>query len=105
MQARSIPLHDPLSLLQLDFTCDGGYNLSFLCDPAVDQVVSGAVANSDVAARQAAAVEAEALVLGTGAYIPVVHEQVRIGRVNEVSGLAEDPLEWKMITEQTTISK
>ena len=97
--------NDPLSLLQLDFTCDGGYNLSFLCDPAVDQVVSGAVANSDVAARQAAAVEAEALVLGTGAYIPVVHEQVRIGRVNEVSGLAEDPLEWKMITEQTTISK
>lgn len=97
--------NDPLSLIQLDFTCEGGYNLAFLCDPAVDEVVNGAVANADVAARRAAAVKAEGLVLGSGAYIPVVHEQVRIARVNEVSGLAEDPLEWKMITEQTTITK
>ncbi|WP_185711143.1 ABC transporter substrate-binding protein [Arachnia propionica] len=97
--------NDPLSLVQLDFTCEGGYNLSFLCDPAVDEVVSAATGKSDVAERRAAAVEAEALVLGSGAYIPVVHEQVRIGRVNELSGLAQDPLEWKMITEQTTISR
>lgn len=96
--------NDPLSLMQLDFTCEGGYNLSFLCDPAVDQVVADATANSDVAARREAAVRAESLVLGSGAYIPVVHEQVRIGRVNEVSGLAQDPLEWKMITEQTTLN-
>ncbi|MDO5067082.1 MAG: ABC transporter substrate-binding protein [Propionibacteriaceae bacterium] len=97
--------NDPLSLMQLDFTCEGGYNLSFLCDPAVDQVIAEASTNSDVAARREAAVKAEALVLGQGAYIPVVHEQVRIGRVNELSGLAQDPLEWKMITEQTTIDR
>lgn len=97
--------NDPLSIIQLDFTCEGGYNLSFLCDPAVDKIVEDASTESDMAARRAAAVQAEALILGGGAYIPVVHEHVRIARVNELSGLAQDPLEWKMITENTVKKK
>ncbi len=97
--------NDPLSLIQLDHTCSGGNNLSFLCDAQVDEVIAGAAAESDVAKRRAAAVQAESLIVSGASYVPVVHEQVRIGRVNQVSALAEDPLEWKMITNLTTISK
>ncbi len=97
--------NDPLSVIESDFTCEGGYNLSFLCDAEIDAEVAAAVGVSDVDARLAAAVAAEAKVLSTGAYIPLVHEQVRIGRTEQVSGLAEDPLEWQMITNQTTLSE
>lgn len=96
---------DPLSIIESDFTCKGGYNLAFLCDEKVDAAVAEAASQVDTAKRHEAAVATEAMVLGTGAYLPVIHERVRIGRTKQVSGLAPDPLEWKMVTHETTISK
>lgn len=97
--------NDPLSLLQSDFTCKGGYNLSLLCDPAIDSAIESAAPIADVTKRRQAAAQIEIQVLSTGAYIPVLHEQVRIGRTKQVSGLAADPLEWKMVTHETTLGK
>lgn len=84
---------DPAGFLASDVTCAGGYNLSRLCDPAVDAAVAAAQEPVDVAARREAALAAEAAVLRTDALLPLVHERARIGVANGVTGVVEDPYE------------
>ncbi|MCH8611842.1 ABC transporter substrate-binding protein [Arsenicicoccus dermatophilus] len=96
---------DPLSGLQSDFTCAGTFNQSHLCDRDLDALVAQGSSLPDVAARRTAALAAEARMLGTAAYVPLVHERVRIGRVAGVTGLSDDPLEWRMVTEQTALAR
>ena len=94
---------DPVAILQTDFGCEGATNLGSFCDPAVDATLAQGAASTDLAARRAAAAQAQSAILSTAPYIPLVHEKVRIGRTEQVSGLAEDPLEWAMVTEKTTL--
>lgn len=96
---------DPLSLIESDYGCKGTYNLSFLCDKALDAVVAKHAGATETSARLRGAVEAESAMLGTAAYVPLVHEQLRLGRVPGVSGIAEDPLEWRIVTHETTIAR
>ena len=44
---------DPIGFLSADYTCDGGYNLSRFCDPAVDAALEEARSTADPAARNA----------------------------------------------------
>ena len=44
---------DPIGFLTADYTCDGGYNLSKFCDPAVDAALEKARGIVDPAARNA----------------------------------------------------
>lgn len=96
---------DPVSVLQSDFGCKGAYNLARYCDAAFDALLDRAAAITDVAARRKAAVQAEAKVLGAGVYVPLVHETVREGHVQGVTGLAADPLEWRIVTAQTALAR
>ncbi|MEH0548228.1 ABC transporter substrate-binding protein [Streptomyces sp. B21-105] len=88
---------DPVSLLASDFTCGGGYNLSLLCDKAVDRAVGTAQAVADTGKRQDAVMAAEAAVLGTDAVVPLVHQRIVTGVDDDVSGLLLDPYERTLV--------
>ncbi|MBA2810829.1 ABC transporter substrate-binding protein [Streptomyces sp. KM273126] len=84
---------DPVSVLASDYTCDGGYNLSLLCDKEVDGAVAEAEGLSDSAKRQQAVMDAEAAILGTDAVVPLVHQQIITGVRTSVQGVVFDPYE------------
>lgn len=92
---------DPIAYLSSDLTCAGAYNLSRLCDPAIDAAVGQAAASTDPGARQAAALKIEDSVLATGALIPLAHERARIGIAPGVTGVPADSLERHLITRTT----
>ena len=77
---------DPVSVLASDYTCDGTYNLSQLCDKNVDRLVAAAQAEPDTGRRQDAAMKAEAAILGTDAVIPLVHLKAVLGIAKSVQG-------------------
>jgi peptide/nickel transport system substrate-binding protein len=88
---------DPVSVLVSDFTCDGTYNLSLLCDRNVDKAVADAQAVADPAKRQDAAMKAEAEILGTDAVVPLAHLKVATGIRASVQGALLDPYERQLI--------
>ncbi|MEJ8661819.1 ABC transporter substrate-binding protein [Streptomyces sp. MS1.AVA.4] len=88
---------DPVSILTSDFTCDGTYNLSLLCDKNVDKAAAEAQALSGSAKRQDAAMKAEAAILRTDAVIPLAHLKVITGIGTSVKGALLDPYERKII--------
>ncbi|WP_199443104.1 ABC transporter substrate-binding protein [Umezawaea beigongshangensis] len=92
---------DPVAYLRSDFTCDGSFNLSGLCDPAVDELVRTAAGTEAGDARRAAVLAAEAAVLRTDAAIPMLHERVVQGDATSVADSAKDPRERQLITSAT----
>ncbi|MHC3468950.1 ABC transporter substrate-binding protein [Streptomyces sp. 7R007] len=88
---------DPVAVLASDFTCDGGYNLARLCDPAVDRAVARAEGTADTAGRQRAALAAEAAVLATDAVVPLVHQRLVTGVAATVRGALLDPYERTLV--------
>ncbi|WP_333737244.1 ABC transporter substrate-binding protein [Streptomyces sp. IBSBF 2806] len=92
---------DPVSVLAGDFTCDGGYNLARLCDADVDRAVGKAQAAADADERQEAAMAAEAVILGTDAVVPLVHQRIITGVAAKVSGVLPDPYERTLVTAGT----
>ncbi|WP_371788820.1 ABC transporter substrate-binding protein [Streptomyces griseoaurantiacus] len=88
---------DPVTVLAGDHTCDGSYNLSFLCDKNVDTTVAAAGAAADPGKRQDAAMKAEAAILGTDAVIPLVHLKVATGIDTSVKGAVLDPYEREFV--------
>ena len=81
---------DPIAFLTADYTCDGGYNLSKFCDPAVDAALEQARSTADPAARYeiyaniAAGLQDEAVTafLVHVRHIEAVGEQVRSYRIH-----------------------
>ncbi|KOU77975.1 ABC transporter substrate-binding protein [Streptomyces sp. MMG1533] len=88
---------DPLAVLAGDYTCDGGYNIAQLCDQNVDRAVARAEGIADTAARQGAAMAAEAAILGTDAVVPLVHQRIITGVADSVSGVLLDPYERTLV--------
>ncbi|MFF7647267.1 ABC transporter substrate-binding protein [Streptomyces canus] len=88
---------DPVAVLASDYTCDGGYNLSRLCDSEVDRAVAEADAVSDTGERQDAAMRAEAAVLGTDAVVPLAHQEIITGVAIDVRGVLLDPYERTLV--------
>jgi peptide/nickel transport system substrate-binding protein len=88
---------DPVAVLASDYTCDGGYNLSRLCDRKVDRAVAEADAVADTGERQDAAMRAEAAVLGTDAVIPLAHQEIITGVATDVRGVLLDPYERTLV--------
>ncbi|MDP5313645.1 ABC transporter substrate-binding protein [Streptomyces poriferorum] len=106
IQARNTLLDtaDPVSYLASDFTCDGTFNISQLCDKRVDADVDKAAATTGTDARHAAAARAEADVLGTDALVPLLHERFVQGYDDSrVQGVSLDPLERTLITADTRL--
>ncbi|MFF9350803.1 ABC transporter substrate-binding protein [Streptomyces sp. NPDC014734] len=106
IQARNTILDtaDPVSYLASDFTCDGSFNISQLCDKNVDAAVAKAAGTADTGARHHAEMAAEARVLGTDALVPLLHERFTQGYDDSrVRGVALDPMERTLITADTRV--
>ena len=96
---------DPVSYMVSDFGCAGSFNISQLCDPAVDAALATAAAIEPGPARREAIIAAEAAILATGAAVPMLHERVIQGEAETVSGAERDPRERTLITEHTTLAE
>ncbi|NLU68046.1 ABC transporter substrate-binding protein [Streptomyces sp. HNM0574] len=94
---------DPVSYLQSDFTCEGSFNISQLCDSGVDAAVGKAARAKDTDERQAAEAEAEARILRTDALVPLLHERFIQGVSADVDGVALDPMERRLVTADTRL--
>ncbi|WP_326699008.1 ABC transporter substrate-binding protein [Streptomyces sp. NBC_01754] len=106
IQARNTLLDtaDPVSYLASDFTCDGSFNISQLCDPRVDAAVAEAASLAGTEERHRAEMTAEAAVLGADALVPLVHERFVQGYDGDrVEGVALDPMERTLITADTRV--
>ncbi|PVZ13287.1 ABC transporter substrate-binding protein [Actinomycetospora cinnamomea] len=100
-RSQQLDTGDPIGYLTSDFSCAGGYNWAGYCDPATDAVLATAAQTSDVEARRRAALEVEARVLAADAVVPHVTERARIGVGAGVTGVAEDPNEQVLVTQET----
>ncbi|MFF1919364.1 ABC transporter substrate-binding protein [Streptomyces sp. NPDC058221] len=106
IQARNplLDTADPASYLASDFTCDGSFNISQLCDKRVDAAVNKAASLTGTDARHRAAMTAEADILGTDALVPLLHERFVQGYDDKrVHGVALDPMERTLITADTRV--
>ncbi|WP_029391815.1 ABC transporter substrate-binding protein [Streptomyces xiaopingdaonensis] len=92
---------DPVSYLQSDFTCKGSFNIAQLCDAKVDAAISEAAGTADEKERHRSTMRAEARVLGTDAFVPLVHERFVQGVAEDVRGVALDPTERALVTAET----
>ncbi len=96
---------DPVSYLYSDFSCKGSFNLSQMCDPAVDEALLTAAAIPAGEARRKAIMAAEQRILATDAAIPLLHERVIQGEATGVRQAARDPRERMLVTPQTHITR
>lgn len=95
---------DPVAYLYSDFSCKGSFNLSQLCDPAVDEALLTAAAIPAGEARRKAIMAAEQRILATDAAIPLLHERVIQGEATSVRQAARDPRERTLVTPQTHLT-
>lgn len=94
---------DPVAYMYSDFACAGSFTIAQFCDPAVDSALATASATEPGAARRAAVLEAERLILERDAVVPMLHERVVQGEAASVSGAARDPRERMLVTTDTTV--
>ncbi|MDQ1121554.1 ABC transporter substrate-binding protein [Microbacterium trichothecenolyticum] len=95
---------DPVAYLASDFTCTGGFSISQLCVPAVDDAISAAAKTDAGTDRQRATMAAEARVLATDAAVPLLHERVIQGESATVVDAARDPRERLLVTAKTHLA-
>ncbi|TDQ52258.1 ABC transporter substrate-binding protein [Actinorugispora endophytica] len=93
---------DPVAYLVSDFSCEGGFNISGLCDPEVDGLLEDAAAEADLDERRDMILEAERAILETGAAVPMLHERVIQGNAPGVTGAFFDPRERLLVGLETT---
>ncbi|AJW79668.1 ABC transporter substrate-binding protein [Clavibacter michiganensis] len=96
---------DPAAYLYSDFACQGSFNISQECDPAVDQALADASALPAGPERRAAIMRVEALVLADDAAVPLLHERVIQGEAAGVTGAVRDPRERALITGDTRVTR
>ncbi|GAA1926867.1 ABC transporter substrate-binding protein [Nocardioides lentus] len=96
---------DPVAYLASDFGCEGSFNLSQLCDPAVDAAVEEAARTPAGDERRAAIIAAEAELLATDAAIPLLHERVSQGEAAGVRGALRDPRERELVDSGTRVER
>ncbi len=96
---------DPAAYLYSDFACQGSFNISQECDPAVDQALAEASALPAGPERRAAIMRVEALVLADDAAVPLLHERVIQGEAAGVTGAVRDPRERALITVDTRVER
>ncbi|MFC7327442.1 ABC transporter substrate-binding protein [Marinactinospora rubrisoli] len=92
---------DPVAYMVSDFSCDGGFNISGLCDTEVDDLLSAAEQEGDPDARRTATLEAERAILETDAAIPLLHERVIQGDAPGTEGALFDPRERLLVGLET----
>lgn len=95
---------DPVAYLYSDFSCKGSFNIAQLCRPEIDRALEKAAAIPAGAERRQAIMQAEKLILTTGAAIPLLHERVIQGEGPGVESALRDPRERTLIDASTRIT-
>jgi peptide/nickel transport system substrate-binding protein len=88
---------DAVAYLASDYMSNGVYNIAGLKDPGVDQAITAAAEEGDIAQRRQKIMRAEAEILRTGAVVPLVHEKVVQGVSTKVEGVLLDPRERTLV--------
>ena len=83
---------DPIAFLTADYTCDGGFNVSKYCDPAVDALVDEARATEDPTARNALYAEVATKLQDDAVTAFLVHVQHIEGVSQKVQNYRVHPL-------------
>ena len=94
---------DPVAYMVSDFSCKGSFNIAQLCDETVDEALRRAAAAPAGEERRRAVIAAEAAILSTHAAIPMLHERVMQGELENVSAAARDPRERELVRSGTTL--
>ncbi|MDJ0349906.1 ABC transporter substrate-binding protein [Cryobacterium sp. PH29-G1] len=95
---------DPVAYLYSDFACSGSFNIAQFCDETVDAALDSAGALAAGSDRRTAIMHAEALILASDAALPLLHERVLQGEGPGVTGVARDPRERALITNETRVT-
>lgn len=95
---------DPVAYFASDFSCEGGFNIAQLCDPAVDAAIERAAGLAPGPERQAATMEIESLLLARDAVVPLLHERVLQGEAAGVADVARDPRERELVTSISAVT-
>ena len=91
---------DPVTYLQSDYTCEGTYNLSHICNPEIDAQVTQALTISNPSERRQRAAEIGALIVADNAVIPVAFSRGYTA-VNGLKNIVIDPYERRILTGDT----
>lgn len=94
---------DPVAYLVSDFATGGGFAISQLSTPAVDEAIHQASVTEAGPDRQRITMLAEATILATDAAVPMLHERVIQGEASGVVDAARDPRERELITGRTHV--
>ncbi|MBE9376542.1 ABC transporter substrate-binding protein [Saccharopolyspora sp. HNM0983] len=97
-----VDVPDAASYLASDFSCAGGFNLDHWCDPRLDALLGGLDAVDDREQRAEVFREASELLDEHVVGVPLAHDQDRIAHSTAVTGVATDPLERELLTEEVS---
>lgn len=93
---------DPVAYMVSDFACAGSFNISQVCDPAIDRALDAAAGADPGAERQELVMRAEAEILARDVVVPLLHERVLQGEAEGVEGVLRDPRERELIAAGST---
>lgn len=96
---------DPIGFLTADYTCDGGYNISHFCDPALDAKIASANTMTNAADRNAIYADVARHLEDNAVTVFVVHEQTVAAHRASVQGFIDDPLARYAVTTDVTMTK
>jgi peptide/nickel transport system substrate-binding protein len=94
---------DPIGFLTADYTCEGGFNISQFCDPAIDSKIASANSMTDAADRNAVYAEVASQLTEDAVTVFIVHEQSVTAYARTVKGFTHDPLGRYAVTRAVTI--
>jgi peptide/nickel transport system substrate-binding protein len=94
---------DPIGFLTADYTCDGGFNISHFCDPAIDARIASANEMTEPDDRNAVYAEVATRLQDEAVTVFLAHEQTVAAHANTVKGFVDDPLGRYAATTEVTI--
>lgn len=97
-----VDVPDAASYLASDFSCAGGFNLDHWCDPRLDALINGLSSVDDREQRAEEFRRASDLLDEEVVGVPLAHDQDRIAHSTAVTGIAADPLERELLTEEVS---
>lgn len=94
---------DPIGFLEADYTCEGGYNISQFCDPAVDGLIASANGMTEPEDRHDVYAQVAELLQDQAITAFLVHEQTTAAYRSEVQNFVDDPLARYAVTADLTL--
>jgi peptide/nickel transport system substrate-binding protein len=95
---------DPFGALTSDYTCEGSYNITQLCDPDFDDTLRAANSMDTSVERAAVYADAAEYLQGNAITAFIVHEQTYAAHQTSVHGFVADPLARYAVTNAVTMS-